>query len=202
MTTISASLGRDLNDQTLSTIESLIESGNDVVGVRPEAAGFYAETRLDLGYSFQSSLTSVDLGIGLSQLDYQLLAAASQAGLNVDSEDQVQFSAYGSLSRRLTSRLRGELNLSYERQDYDNRRDETDSILASAQLMYRLNTSFQLEAGLIHDTAAGVLTRFSSGTGVEEDIDITENRITIGVRWAPPSRASRDLTVELKSLLR
>ncbi len=201
MTSVSASLTRDLNDQTLSTVESLLGSGGDAVGLRPEVAGFFEETRLDVRYGFQSTDTSLDVGVGVAQQDYQLLGADAQLGLNADIEDQIKGFAYGSLSRRLSNRLRTELAISYERQTYDNRDDQTDSILASAQLIYRLSTSFELEGGIVHDTAEGVLTRFSSGIGVEEDIDITENRINIGLRWAPPSRASQDLTVELKSLL-
>lgn len=201
MTSVSASLTRDLNDQTLSTVESLIASGGNAVGLQPEVAGFFEETRLDVGYSFQSTVTSVDVGLGVAQQDYRVLGAEAQLGLDPDSEDQINGFAYGAISRRLSNRLRTELAISYERQTYDNRDDQTDSILASGQLIYRLSTSFELEGGIVHDTAEGVLTRFSSGIGVEEDIDITENRITIGLRWAPPSRASQDLTVELKSLL-
>ena len=201
LSSIGVTLSRDLNDQTLSTIESLIGSGGEAIGVSPEAAGFFAETRVDIAYSFTSSIASLTAGIGLAQLDYQLISSGSLQDLSTDSEDQVQASAFASLSRRLSSRLRSELAISYEQQEYDNRVDNTDSILASAQVFYRLNTSFELLAGLIHDSADGVLTRFSSGTGVEEDIDITENRFTVGVRWAPPSRASQDQTIELKSLL-
>ncbi|ASJ74975.1 hypothetical protein [Granulosicoccus antarcticus] len=200
-TSFSASLTRDLNDQTLSTVESLIASGSDGVGVQPEAAGFFEETRLDVGYAYQSTNTSLDLGVGVSQKDYQFIDVDSQLGLSADSEDQLQSFAYAALSRRLSSRLTSEFSINYERQTYDNRVDETDSILASAQLIYSLTTSFELEAGLIHDSADGVLTRFNTGVGVEEDVDITENRVVIGLRWAPPSRASQDLTVELKSLL-
>lgn len=202
MTSVSISLSRDLNDQTLSTIESLIESGGDGVGVRPEVAGFFEETRLDIGYSFQSTNTSIDLGLGVAQQDYQLLGAdSSSLILEADSEDQLQGFATASMARRLSNRLRTELSFSYERQTYDNRVDETDSILASAQLIYSLSRSFELEGGVVHDSATGVLTRFNTGVGQEEDVDVTENRVIIGVRWAPPSRASQDLTVELKSLL-
>lgn len=201
MTSVSISLSRDLNDQTLSTIESLIENGSDGVGLRPEVAGFFEETRLDVGYSFQATDTSIDVGLGVAQIDYQLLGADSSLGLNADGEDQLQGFAYGSLSRRLSNRLRTELSFSYERQTYDNRNDEIDSILASAQLIYRLSRSFELEGGVVHDSASGLLTRFTTGAALEEDVDITENRVTIGLRWAPPSRADQDLTVELKSLL-
>lgn len=199
MTSVSVSLSRDLNDQTLSTVESLIQNGGDGVGVRPEIAGVFEETRLDAGYSFQSTDTSLDIGLGVAQKDYQLLDLDPELNVDPDIEDQFQTFVYGSLSRRLSTRLRTELSVSYERQTYDNRDDETDSVLASAQLIYRLSHSFELEGGIVHDSASGVLTRFA--TGEPEDVDVTENRVNIGLRWAPPSRASQDLTVELKSLL-
>jgi len=200
-TFVTARLTRNLNDQTLSTVESLIAGGGDSAGLRPEVAGFFADTELSLAYSYQSSITSTDIGVGISQLDYQLLATDPSLQLSADGEDQQQAFAYTSISTRFTNRLRGELGLRYERQEYDNRPDETDSVLAGGQLVYRLSRSFELEGSIVHDSAKGLLTRFSTGVGVEEDIDVSENRVTIGLRWAPPSRASRDLTVELKSLL-
>ncbi|MFK7855169.1 MAG: hypothetical protein AB8B79_13680 [Granulosicoccus sp.] len=200
-TSLSIALTRDLSDQALSTIESLISSGGEAAGVRPEASGIFAETRLGIEYSFQSARTSLDLGTGVAQLDYKLLSIDSDLAIDASSEDQLQGFAYVSYSRRLATRLRGELSANYERREFDNRNDESDSVLASAQLIYQLSRSFELEGGLVHDTATGLRTRFNTGVGVEEDIDVTENRITVGIRWAPPSRANQDLTIELKSLL-
>lgn len=200
-TSFSIALTRDLSDQTLSTVESLISSGGDAVGVQPDESGIFAETRLGLEYSFQSTLTSLDLGAGVAQLDYKLLSVDSAVALNTNSVDQTQGFAYASVSRRLSNRFRGELTVNVERREFDNRNDESDSILTTAQLIYRFSRSFELEGGIIHDTASGLRTRFNTGVGVEEDIDVTENRFTIGLRWAPPSRANQDLTVELKSLL-
>lgn len=198
---VSLRLTRDLNDQTLSTIESLIDGAGESVGLRPEVAGFFTDTRLALEYSFQTSLISFTFGAGVGQLDYQLLATELNAGLSADNQDQTQGFAFASISRRFTTRLRSELAINYEQQTYDNLNDETDSILATARIIYRLTRSLELEGSVRRDTASGLLTRFGGGTTLEEDIDITENRFAIGLRWAPPSRASRDLTVELKSLL-
>lgn len=199
-TTLTATLTRDLNDQNLSTVESLI--GGDGIGLRPDISGFFSETRLTLAYSFQSNMTSLDLGVSLAELDYQLLATDTSFTFDADGEDHRQATAFANVSHRVNSRLRGEMGVSYERQEYDNRADETDSVLASTKLVYRLSNSFELEAGLVHDAASGLLTRFSTGTGVEENVDVTENQVILGIRWAPPSRANQDLTVELKSLLR
>lgn len=135
-------------------------------------------------------------------MDYKLLAVNTDTPSDINGEDQIQKFAYASLSRRFNTRLRGEVGINFEHQKYDNRADETDSILAIATLIYRLNRSFELEGSIIRDTASGLLTR--SGTGSvrdEEDVNYTENRFRLGIRWAPPSRASRDLIVELKSLL-
>lgn len=196
---ITARLTRSLNDQTLSAVESLIGSGGEGVALRPETAGIFAENRLTLDYSLQASVTSFDAGVGLVQQDYRLLSA--DANLSADGEDQVQSFAYAALGNRLSERLRGELGISYQRQEYDNRADESDSILASAQLIYRLSRSFELEGSIAHDTATGTRTRFNTGVAEEQEIDVTENRFRIGVRWSPPTRASRELTVQLKSLL-
>jgi len=196
-------LTRDLSDQTLSTVESLVEDGS---GVQPEADGFFDETRLELTYALDAPRASVDLGVGVAKLDYRLLAGDDGVALQGVSEDQTQGYAYGFLSRPLTARLRGELGARYERQSYDDRDDESDSVLGSARLLYRIARSFVLEAGYLFDRAQGVRTRLvsdASGASVfeREPIDVTENRVTLGIRWAPPSRANRDLTIELKSLL-
>jgi len=200
--TLSLALSRDLSDQTLSTVESLIEDGS---GVEPEADGFFDETRLELVYALSSSRTSADAGIGVAQLDYRALTRADGSGIVGASEDQLQSYAFGFLTRPLTSRLRGEIGARYERQTYDRRQDEADSILGQARLLYRLSRSFELEVGYVFDSAVGTRTRVQGGVNgvrVPESIDVTENRVNIGIRWAPPSRASRDLTIELKTLLR
>ncbi len=197
--TISLSLNRDLQDETLSTIESLIDDGT---GERPETNGFFDETRLELGYGLQNSQSSIDAGVGVAVSDYQLLADIdSTEFINDDSEDQIQPYAYAVWSRRVNPRLRTELSLNYEQLDYDNRNDESSSILVGALAAYKLSRSFTLELEVSLDQADGLRTRFANNVAVEEDIDITESRASIGLRWAPPSRASKALTVELKSLL-
>lgn len=195
---VSLELARDLSDQTLSTVESLVEDGS---GVQPEAEGFFDETRLELVYALASTRLSADLGAGLARRDYRLLTGDGGAALAGASEDQTLGYAFGFLSRALGTRWRAELGARYERQSYDDRDDETDSILGSARLLYRFARSFELEAGYVFDRADGVRTRLVDDALEREAVDVTENRITLGVRWAPRSRASRDLTIELKSLL-
>ena len=198
-TAISASFSRDLQDQTLSTIETLIADGS---GLAPNGDGFFDETRLDFAYDYTSALSAFDASIGFGQSDFRLLA--DNAGLTVagDSEDRNNFYASTSFSRELTPRLGLFTGLSYEKQDFINRLDNAQSVLGTLRLVYQLTRSFELEVGYRGSVSDGERTLVSDTTGnTVDDIDITENRATIGLRWAPPSRASTDLTIELKSLL-
>lgn len=192
---------RDLSDQSLSAVESLVQSGETAVGIAPDSAGFFTETSAGAQYSYQTSNTSVDLAAGIAQLDFQLLSGGAQGFINADGEDRAQAFATANWAQRLSRQLRSELSISYETQEFDNLRDNSQSVLIGAQLIYSLTRSFDLQLGVTHDNGSGLRTRFTDVTGVEEDIDVTENRVAIGLRWAPPSRASQDLTVELKSLL-
>ncbi|MFT5046750.1 MAG: hypothetical protein ACI8UP_003729, partial [Porticoccaceae bacterium] len=60
---------------------------------------------------------------------------------------------------------------------------------------------FNLELSLAYDAATGIHTRGAANNLLPEKIDESETRAIIGVRWVPPSRASRELTVEINSLL-
>ncbi|MBX2883593.1 MAG: hypothetical protein KTR32_26805 [Granulosicoccus sp.] len=198
----SVALRQSLSDQSLSAIESLIASGDDAVGVAAETDGFFEEIRLGLDYSYQGKLSGFDVGGGVAQLDYQALSSMMSSEEIIDREDRQKGFAYVSWSQQLTSQLLADVGVSYESQDYDNLSDHSDSTLISARFIYDLTNSFSLQLGFTHDTASGVRTDFNTGVGVENDIDITENRVSLGLRWQPPSRASQNLTVELKSLLR
>lgn len=201
-TSASVYIQRDLSDQSLNTVESLVQSGDAAVGLAPNAAGFFTETRIGADYSLTSTDTTISLGIGVAELDYQLLSGGAQAAaINVDGEDRQQGFASATWLSRLSVRLRSELSVNYEAQEFNNRIDNSDSVLLRAQLIYEFTRSFEVEFGISHDKASGVQTRFDDGVRREEDIDRTENRLSIGLRWAPPSRASQELTVELKSLL-
>lgn len=191
-------INQDLSDQTLSTAESLIANGDTGVGIAPGSAGFFTETRVGASYSFQGTDTSVDLLAGVSELDFELSSGGAQAA---SSEDRQQGFASAVWSQRLSQQLRSELGVNYETQEFLNRADNSESVIARAQLIYSLSRSFDLQLGFTHDTGTGTLTRFTDDVGTLEEIDVTENRVAVGLRWAPPSRASQELTVELKSLL-
>jgi hypothetical protein len=192
---LTLTLRRDLRDETLNTVESLIGDG---AGVQPQSEGIFHETGLELTYGFQTNVATVDVGAGVTDSDYRLVGG--QVG-SADDQDQFDTYVFGYLTRSLTPRLRLQIGLRYEQLEYDRRRDETDSVLALADLVYRLNRSFQLEAGYRFNRAEGLQTDTVDNVITETDIDLTENRVRIGLRWAPRSRANKDLTVELKSLL-
>jgi len=71
----------------------------------------------------------------------------------------------------------------------------------AANFDYRLTRSFVLEFAFEFDAAEGLNTRGNVDNPLPIEIDETESRAILGIRWAPPTRASRELTVELNSLL-
>lgn len=192
-TSLTLALSRDLSDQTLNTVESLI---GDSQGVQPEADGFFDETTVEIGFSYQARATSLDLGAGMTLQDYRLLGSVATG--DADALDQSQNFVFGTLNQGLGARLRSELGFSFQNEQFEELADERDSVLLSAALIYRLSRSFEIEGGVLGNYRNG---RRTDGNGMLEEIDVVENRLTLGIRWAPPSRASKDLTVELKSLL-
>lgn len=199
----------DLSDQTLSAVESLVQSGEAAVGIAQDTAGFFTESTVGARYSFERDDRGVDFAAGVSQLDFELLSGSAQSVADANDEDRLQGFATAVWAQRLSSQLRSELSLSYETQEFDNIVDNSESLLLGAQLTYSLTRSFNLLLGITHDSGTGLRTRFTELVddgedlviGVAEDIDVTETRFSIGLNWAPPSRARQDLTVELKSLL-
>jgi len=190
----SIGLTRDLRDQTLTTIETLFADGT---GIAPDADGFFDETRLDFTYDFTSSKNTFDFSVGAGQSDFRLLADSNGLTLDGDLQDRNNLYASTSYSRAFTTRARVATTLSYENQDFINSDDNTSSLLGNVQFTYRLSRSFELQAGYRGTIANGERTR----NDTLDEIDVTENRVTFGLRWAPPTRASKDLTIELKSLL-
>ncbi len=187
-------LSRDLRDQTLNTIESLIDDGS---GEEPTDSGFFEETSLTASYSLQANNSTYEFGIGASMSDYKSLGS----NVNVNLADQVRPFLYGVWARDYSPRLRSELSVNYEQIDFDNLIDETSSLSVRAMLAYRLSRSFSAEVGYIFDQADGLRTSIDNGQSTTQDIDVVENSARVTLRWAPPSRASQALTIELKSLL-
>lgn len=200
-TSASVFVRRELVDQNLSTIESLIQSNNQIGVIDDSSASFFVETTLGAEYSFQSNSRTLSFSAGISQLDFEFIAENNLTEDDVNDEDRRQAFASATLSQQLSPRLGSEILASYESEDFDNLQDNSESFLVSAQLFYALSRSFSLEFGLSFDRGTGFETQAIGGIDGFDQIDVTETRASFGVRWAPPSRASQELTVELRSLL-
>ncbi|MFK7862023.1 MAG: hypothetical protein AB8B64_24670 [Granulosicoccus sp.] len=192
---------RNLNDQSLSAAESLVQNGEAGIGVEPDVAGIFSENRIGAEYNFQTLDTSISLVAGFAELEYELLSGASLGLVDIDGEDRQQGFATAVWSQRLNSRLRSELFVSFESQDFDNRIDNSSSLVVRAQLDYMLTRSIDLQLGIVRDDASGVRTQFVNNGIFEDAVESTENRFSLGLRWAPPSPASQELAIELQSLL-
>ena len=197
--TLALTLSTDLNDQTLGTIEGLVADG---IGERQDADGVFVETRATLEYAREGRLGGLLAGVGVADIDYELVAEGGEFSTLAGDQDQVQGFAYAVATRALTPRVRAELAADYRRETFDTGPDELDTVLASARLLWRFARSFELEASYVLDRATGTETRADADGLAPGDVDRTENRVGLGIVWSPPTRASRDLTIELKSLIR
>jgi len=200
-TTFTASLSHSLNDQALNTVEALIQGGGDDAGLQPEVDGIFEESRLDIAYSFDRPTSEFEFGLGIAQLNYRLLTGSAGDNIEIDGEDRNLGTLIASYAKTHTARLTGVYTAEYEREEFINRTDESDAFLLTANFNYRLTRSFLLEFSLEFDAAEGLNTRGNADNPVQIEIDETESRAILGVRWAPPTRASRELTVQLNSLL-
>lgn len=200
-TRFTAGLTHSLNDQTLSTIETLFRAEGGDAGLQPAIDGIFAETRLNVTYAIDMPTFDLDFGLSLARLDYQLLAGNASESIVVNAEDQHQGVLNATFAKDYTNRLRGVFTAAYELEEYQNKDDHSDAVLLTADLIYRLTRSFNLEFSLDYDTAKGLNTRGATENILAINFDETETRAILGIRWAPPSRASREMTVEINSLL-
>ncbi len=195
---LSFSIGTDLSDENISTIDSLI---NDGAGVEPEAAGVFQRNSASLIYSFGGARTSVETGFVATDAQYQSLSGISDQ-FDATLEDNLTLAVYGVLSRRFTSRISTDLGLRFENQSFANRPDESDSIVANASIGFQINQSFNLGLGVRTARSEGINTREADVPGEDGAFETIENRAQIQLRWAPPSRATKETVVQLKQLLR
>lgn len=204
-TTFTTGITHSLNDQTLNTIEALLINGGDDAGLQPEVDGIFAETRVDARYQLDRPRSEMEFALSFAQLGYEALTGDAAEFLSVEGEDQYQGTATAFYSKQLNQRWAGSLTAQFEREEYINRADTTDAVLITGEMAYTLTRSLALEMSLTYDAGKGLRTRFAQvGDAIEEneiEIDESETRAIIGIRWAPPTRASRELTVELTSLL-
>ncbi len=193
---INLSFRRDLRDQTLNEIDTLIENGT---GVDATGDGFFDETRIDAGYNFNTGLTTFNASVGVGQSDFRLLADNTGATSNGDSEDRNNLYGQFYLSQVITSGFRISTGANYIAREYINRDDNSQSVVGSIELEKRLSRSFIFDLGYFASYGDG--QRTSEETNLLEDFEIVENRVKVGIRWAPPSRADKDVAIELRSLL-
>jgi len=204
-TVFSVSVTRDLRDDTLNVVESLVDTGS---GERSDSDGVFDETRLDFKYALKTANTTIDLYSGVGMSEFRLLSTNNAGFISTaaELEDRTNFSAGSSISRAFTARIRANAALEFSQLDFTNLPDNSQSVLGEVQLVYRLTRSFEAQLGYRFKTDTGKRRRSEpdeQGMLAERlaDIDSVENRISVGLRWAPPTRATKDLTVQLKSLL-
>jgi len=196
----SLELSHDLRDQTLNSVETIIDSGT---GLAIDGDGFFDDTRFDVKYDFTSLNSTFDIGAGVGRSAFRLLAdntGFSEAG---SDQDRINYYASTGYARSVNTKTRFSATLSYTKQEFESRVDNSQSLVGLARVTRRLSRSFEVELGYRASVSDGLRT-LNSGNGQDtlEEIDSVENRVTLGLRWAPPTRASKDLTIQLKSLLR
>lgn len=192
-------LGTDLSDSNISTIDSLLSGG---VGVEPEAAGIFQLNSASLTYSFAGAGSSYQVGARVEDAEFELLALGSDV-VDAALVDNVTVSIFGTFSNALTTRLSFDANVLIEEQQFDNLPDDLTGVTASVSLAYKLTQSFSITGGLRTAHSQGIDTQQAIlGASPDGAFDITETRAVLGLRWAPPSRASRETVVQLRQLLR
>jgi len=200
-TLFTAGISHSLNDQALNTVEALIQGDGDDAGLQPDVDGIFEETRLDVIYSKDTPFAELEFGAAVSQLNYRLLTDATTENFVVEGEDRNLATINLIFNKTHSARLRGVYTAEYEKEDFTNRDDSTEAYLLGASLFYRLNRSFELLFSLEFDAAEGLTTRGNVDDPIQFQIDETESRAEIGIRWAPPTRASREAIVQLNSLV-
>jgi len=196
----SVGITHSLNDETLNTIEAVFRGDPNNAGLRPEVDGIFQETRIDASYSINADTSDLDLGLSIAQLDYRLITGDMAENISVDGQDRIQGTVNARYAKSLSGRFRSIFSAAYEVEDFTNRDDNSDALLLSANFIYGLTESFDLELSFDYDLAEGLFTNGLIGDVELLEIDESETRASIGIRWAPVTRASRQETVEITSL--
>lgn len=197
--TVSIVLGQDLREQSINTVERILSDGSSFT---PDGDGFFDQTKLEVILDQNSVGSNINLKVGVSQADYRLLSNDAELGARGNLLDKVNLNAAARYSKAITERTNLSASVSYQEQEFDNRDDSSSSLLTFVEVSHRLTRSVELNAGYKSRNGSGSRAVFFNGNNIGNELtDKTENRFTIGVRWAPPTRASQALTVQLKSLL-
>jgi len=193
------SIGTDLSDSNISTIDSLLSDG---VGIEPEASGVFQLNQASIIYDFNASGNAIQVGGRVEDAQFELLTL-DDASDDPSLQDNLTLSVFGTLSRQLARRWSLDANLLLENQTFDNLPDDLNGVTGSVSLNFQINRSFSLNGGFRTAFSEGIDTQQSiPGVGDDGEFNITETRATLGLRWAPPSRASREPVVQLRQLLR
>lgn len=195
---LSFSIGTDLTDENISTINSLLADGE---GVEPEAAGVFQQHSASLIYRFGGAQLAFETGVRAADQQYQTL---TELGSTVDPtlDDNLTLSAFAVASRRFTPRIAADFELLFENQQYDNIADESDSVVANVSVGFQINPSFEIRVGARTARSEGINTRENVIASSNGEFETIENRALLSLRWAPPSRATKEPVIQLKQLLR
>ena len=189
-------LQRAVVDDTLAATESLIVDGDSRT---PETAGVFNDTAFTIGQNITSGRRIINWNLGIGQDDFE--AVVNDDGLftteNAAEEDQVRVFGGANLSQPLTFNLALGLGVDYEREEFTNTEEESESLQATVSLIYSVTTSFTATFTYIHDIQEGL----DIEDGIPDITDQTENRVFISLLYAPPTRALKSEVVRLKSLL-
>ncbi len=191
-------IGTDLSDQNISTIDSLLDDG---AGTQTEAPGIFQSNIASIIYNFAGSRTTAQLGASVEDSAFRTLETLID-GTDPSLEDSTIIALFGSLSRTFTRRLSLNAGLRYENEQFDNLDDESDSVAADITVDFRLTQSFIIGAGVRSSYSTGTNTREFISVAADGNFDVTENRGVLLLRYAPPSRATREPVVQLRQLLR
>jgi len=194
-TSLNFAIGTDLSDEAIATIDTLLEDGE---GVEPEVDGIFQSNTASLSYATVRLGTGIDVGVRFEDAQYKLIGSSAS---NVELEDNRSAAIFGNISKQFSRRLSADFGVEASRQTFANRDDEVDAISANAFVGYYLNRSFELGIGWGVASNSGIDTRNVEGGGVET-IDSLENRVSLQLLWAPPTRATKETVVQLKQLLR
>ncbi len=195
---VSFSAGQDLSDATLSSIESLSAEG---VATVDNVDAVVLETNVSIDYRFDSAFMALDASLGYRDSDYQLLFSEDRDLTNPDTEDTTGFFGSVALFRRISRSLTGNAELSFIHEEAVNTGLEQDSLLATLSLSYELSTSWSIEGGVSHGLDEGIENTLIGTAFAETPFETEENRVFMTLRWAPPTRATKDSVLELKSLI-
>lgn len=193
------SLVYDLADQTLDAIETLADGGT---AIADDVDGVARNTTVSIGYKAVTGGNNFSVDVGALNSDFISINDSSGfTSVNADLEDLRRYFASVAWNRALSARIFAGVSGSYIREEFLNVADESDSLVGSATLGYGLSRSWQFQLGYSFELRDGIETSNEGNSVVATAFDSIENRVTLALRWEPPTRANKDFAIDLKSYL-